>query len=109
MAIYPNDLYPHNVFFTNSEGVPIIVSDAIYSVYRYKDDNTIEMLIENEPMSIVDENEPTAWTAFITIPSDTAGQTLTIRVSAINLADERIVRESKIDINSIRGMKISFV
>ena len=60
-------------------------------------------------MELLDEDEPSSWTAFITIPSDTAGQTLYIKVNALNLDEERIVRESTINIDSVRGMKISFV
>lgn len=109
MAIYPNDVYAHNVFFTTPEGIPIVVTDTTYTLYRFTDENVIEKLIENEPMELLDEDEPSSWTAFITIPSDTAGQTLYIKVNALNLDEERIVRESTINIDSVRGMKISFV
>ena len=40
MAIYPNDVYAHNVFFTSPEGIPIVIADAIYTLYRFNDDNT---------------------------------------------------------------------
>jgi hypothetical protein len=109
MAIYPNDVYAHNVFFTSPEGIPIVATDTTYTLYRFTDENVIEKLIENEPMELLDEDEPSSWTAFITIPSDTAGQTLYIKVNALNLDEERIVRESTINIDSVRGMKISFV
>jgi hypothetical protein len=109
MAIYPNDVYAHNVFFTSPEGIPIVIGDAIYTLYRFNDDNTIEKLITNEPMDLLDEDEPSSWTAFITIPSDTAGQTLYIKVEGTNLADERIVKETSINIDAIKGMRISFV
>jgi hypothetical protein len=109
MAIYPNDVYAHNVFFTSSEGIPVVVSDVTYTLYRFTDENQIEKLIENVAMELLDEDEPSSWTAFITIPSDTAGQTLYIKVSALNLDDERLVKEDSIKIDAIRGMKISFV
>ena len=103
MAIYPNDPYAHNVFFTTAEGIPIVVSDVVYTLYRFKDDNTIEKFIENEPMELLDEDEPSSWTAFITIPEGTAGQILYIKVSGINLAEERIVKEDNIKISRKRN------
>jgi len=109
MAIYPNDVYAHNVFFTSPEGIPIVVSDVTYTLYRFTDENQIEKLLENVAMELLDEDEPSSWTAFITIPSDTAGQTLYVKVNGLNLDDERIVKEDTIKVDAVRGMRISFV
>jgi len=107
--IYEGDIYSHNVFFTTAEGIPILVQDAVYTLYKFNDDGTINNLLVNQAMEVLDEDEPSSWTASITIPQNTAGYTLYIRVSATNMDDERLVREYTIDIAPIRGMKISFV
>jgi len=109
MAIYEGDVYSHNVFFTTAEGIPILVQDAVYTLYKFNDDGSINNLLVNQAMEVLDEDEPSSWTASITIPESTAGYTLYIRVSATNMADERLVREYTINIDSVRGMKVSFV